>query len=198
MKMSPDDTYNNEYTSQGPNDQLNFCSKCGVTLAYRIPPGDDRPRYVCDDCLTIHYQNPKMVVGTIPVWEDKVLLCRRAIEPQYGKWTLPAGYLENGESVADGAIRETREEASAVIDIVQPFALFSLTFVSHIYFMFYSKLSSPDFSPGKESLSVQLFKEEEIPWEEISFTVIEKTLEYFFIDKNKGHFSFHMGEISQT
>lgn len=187
----------NEYTSQGPNDQLNFCSKCGVSLTFRIPPGDDRPRYVCDDCLTIHYQNPKMVVGAIPVWEDKVLLCQRAIEPQYGKWTLPAGYLENGESVENGAIRETREEAGATIDIVQPFALYSLTFVSHIYFMFYAKLYRPNFSPGEESLSVKLFSEEDIPWEEISFKVIKKTLTHFFIDRRKGKFSFHMGDIAQ-
>ncbi len=187
----------NEYTSQGPNDQLNFCSKCGVSLNFRMPPGDDRPRYICDNCQTIHYQNPKMVVGAIPVWENKVLLCRRAIEPQYGKWTLPAGYLENGETVAEGAIRETREEAGAAIDIVQPFTLFSLTFVSHIYLMFYAHLIDPNFSPGEESLSVRLFTEAEVPWEEIAFAVIEETLKHFYADRNKGRFSFHMGDITK-
>ena len=136
-----------------------------------------------------------MVVGTIPIWDNNVLLCRRAIEPRYGKWTLPAGYLENGETVAEGAIRETREEAGASIDRVQPFALFNLTFVNHIYFMFYASLTDSQVSPGEESLSVRLFPEKEIPWEEISFSVIERTLKYYFADRKKGCYSFHMDDI---
>ncbi len=186
-----------DYTFQGPHDPLTFCSKCGAALDYRIPTGDDRQRFVCDSCCMVHYQNPKMVVGAIPVFEDRILLCERAIEPAYGKWTLPAGYLENGEAVEEGAIRETREEAGAAIEIVQPYALFSLTFVSHIYLMFLARMNTPDVSPGKESLSVRFFAEDEIPWEKIAFAVIKETLKYYFLDRTNGQFLFHIDDIAQ-
>lgn len=166
------------------NMRLKFCNQCGASLSYRIPSGDDRSRYVCDECGTVHYENPKVVVGCIPVWEEKILLCRRAIEPGFGKWTLPAGYLENGETAEEGAVRETCEEAGARVEIVEPYALFSLTFADHIYFMFHARMLSPDLVPGKESLSAKLFDAAEIPWSEIAFGVIRETLERFLRDRS--------------
>jgi ADP-ribose pyrophosphatase YjhB (NUDIX family) len=176
---------------------MNYCTDCGAELTQRIPPGDDRLRYVCDACGTVHYQNPKMVVGTIPIWHDKILLCRRAIEPRYGKWTLPAGYLENGETASEGACRETIEEAGAKLDSLVPYALLNLTFVNQIYVMFLGRLLDSEYQAGAESLDVRLFREEEIPWDELAFTVITETLRLYYKDLAKGTFSFHMGDITR-
>jgi ADP-ribose pyrophosphatase YjhB (NUDIX family) len=176
--------------------RMKFCSQCGGTLSQGIPPGDDRSRYICNACGTVHYENPKVVVGCIPVWEEKILLCRRAIEPGLGKWTLPAGYLENGETAEQGAVRETFEEAGSRVEIVQPYALFNLTFADHIYFMFHAQMSSPHFAPGKESLSVQLFSESEIPWSEIAFSVIREVLERFFRDRDRP-MQLQVGEVAR-
>ena len=130
---------------------MNFCSQCGARVVRRIPADDDRPRFVCQSCGTIHYQNPIMVVGCIPEWKDDILLCRRAIEPRWGKWTLPAGYLEKGETAAEGARREAMEEAGAAMGELVPFCLFNITHVSQIYLMFRSPLLDSNFEPGKES-----------------------------------------------
>lgn len=176
---------------------MNFCSNCGARVALRIPSQDDRARYVCDDCQSIHYQNPKIVVGTIPAWNGKILLCQRAIQPRYGKWTLPAGFLENGETVAQGARRETEEEARAQVDIVQPYLLFNLTFVNQVYLMFRAKLLKPDYAAGQESLNVRLFAEQEIPWDDLAFWVIHETLQHYFKDLAKGQFNFYMGDITR-
>lgn len=176
---------------------INYCSNCGDNVTKRIPEGDDRPRYICDACGAIFYTNPKMVVGCIAEWEDKILMCRRAIAPQIGKWTLPAGYLESAESVADGAKRETWEEACARVDIIEPFALFNLTFVDQIYFLFRAKLLNLDFGPGDESQEVVLMSENEIPWDEIAFEVIRKTLQCYFEDRSNGKFQFKMGDIKK-
>lgn len=176
--------------------RLKFCNQCGASLSYRIPPGDDRSRYVCDDCGTVHYENPKVVVGCVPVWEEKILLCKRAIEPGLGKWTLPAGYLENGETAEEGAIRETFEETGARVEIIQPYSLFHLTFADHIYFMFSARMLSPDFSPGKESLSVDLFNEAKIPWSQIAFSVIGETLKRFLADRGGNPPALQVGEIT--
>lgn len=175
--------------------QFNYCSNCGERITQRIPDGDDRPRYVCDFCGVVYYKNPKLVVGCIAEWEDRILMCRRAIAPQIGKWTLPAGYLESAESVADGAIRETWEEARAKVQIIEPFALFNLTFVDQIYFLFRAKLLNLDFGPGAESLDVELMPENQIPWDEIAFDVIYQTLQRYFKDRSKGTFHFQMGDI---
>ncbi len=176
---------------------MKYCPYCGGTLNRRIPPGDDRERHVCDHCRRVYYENPKMVVGCIPEWEERILMCRRAIAPARGKWTLPAGYLENGESVAQGAVRETLEEAGAAVRIIQPYALFSLPSVNHIYVMFHARMASSYFCPGEESLSVALFEEEQIPWKDIAFTVIEETLRRFFLDRGKNPLPFHSGVISR-
>lgn len=172
-----------------------FCSNCGEMVKAYIPDGDDRPRRVCDTCGTIFYKNPKLVVGCIAEWEDKILMCRRAIAPQIGRWTLPAGYLESAETVAAGAMRETLEEARAKVEIIAPFALYNLTFVDQIYLMFRARLLRPDFGPGPESLEVVLMSEEEIPWDDMAFDVIQKVLRGYFRDRSKGEFKFLMGDI---
>ncbi|MGD8369349.1 MAG: NUDIX hydrolase [Desulfobacterales bacterium] len=176
---------------------MNFCMKCGEPVSVLIPDGDDRPRHVCQACGTVHYRNPKMVVGTIPVHDDRILLCRRAIEPRYGRWTLPAGFMENQETVEAGARRETMEEAGAELENLAPFALFSLPFVSQVYLMFRARLLAPVFDPGPESLEVKMVSEDGIPWEEIAFPVIEKTLRLFVADRKTGRYGFHTGTISR-
>ena len=174
---------------------MNYCSNCGDKVKFCAPAGDDRLRYLCESCGTIHYENPKMVVGCIPGKDRKILLCRRAIEPQSGKWTLPAGYLENGETVAQGAQRETIEEAGANIQILGPYALFNIRYVNQIYLMFRARLIDENFKAGSESTEVRLFLEEDIPWDRIAFTVIEKSLRLYFKDRPTGSYPFYIGDI---
>ncbi|KAB2318161.1 NUDIX hydrolase [Betaproteobacteria bacterium SCN1] len=174
---------------------MNFCSECGSRVVLRIPDGDHLPRYICPACGTIHYQNPKMVVGCIPAWEDKILLCRRAIEPKYGLWTLPAGFMENGETTLEGAARETWEEAGARIEIGSLYTLFNLPHINQVYLMFHARLLDLDFQPGVESLETRLFDESEIPWDKIAFRTVHATLEHYFRDRRAGGFDFHFGDI---
>ena len=176
---------------------MKYCSSCGDKVSLGIPEGDDRERFVCDGCGEIHYRNPNMVVGTVPRWEDRILLCRRAIEPGRGLWTLPAGYLEIGETVAAGARRETLEEAGARLGELTPLALLDLPHFGQVYFMFTAEMESPDFDPGVESLEARLFARDEIPWEEIAFTVIEKTLRLYFADLDAGRPQFHITEKTE-
>ncbi len=177
---------------------ITYCSNCGKATVTRIPPGDDRLRQVCTFCNIVHYENPKVVVGCIPQWEEKILLCRRSIEPRYGKWTLPAGFLEIGETVAEGAVRETLEEACARVDDLVAYALYNLSFIGQIYIMFLARLIDTDFKPGHESLSVALFNENEIPWDNLAFPVVEKTLTKYFKDRKIGKFPFFMGDLSPS
>ena len=176
---------------------MKFCSNCGKPLTTITPLGDDRLRFYCESCRVVHYQNPVLVVGCIPESEDKILLCRRAIEPSYGKWTLPAGYLENGETVAAGAKRETFEEAQARVEILAPYALYNICHVNQIYLMFRARLKDNNFQAGSESLEVKLFSENEIPWEEIAFRVINATLLQYFDDRRAGRFTFYTGNIAK-
>jgi ADP-ribose pyrophosphatase YjhB (NUDIX family) len=174
---------------------MHFCSNCGSTLTVKVPEGDDRLRYVCEACKTVHYQNPKMVVGCIPVSGDRVLLCRRAIEPRCGKWTIPAGYLENGETVADGAIRESYEEARARFRALAPYRLYNIRHVNQMYLIFLGSLADDVYAAGDESLEVALFKESEIPWPELAFKVIATSLSDYFADRRSGAFPFKLGDI---
>lgn len=174
---------------------MKFCSHCGAPLSIRVPPGDTLPRHVCDACRTIHYQNPKLVVGSIPVWEEKVLLCRRAIEPRYGLWTLPAGFMENDETTLQGAMRETLEEANARVELLELFTLFNLPHINQVYLLFRAQLLDLEFQPGAETLEVELFAEHEIPWESIAFATVRKTLEHFFEDRRQGVYRLHVGDI---
>jgi ADP-ribose pyrophosphatase YjhB (NUDIX family) len=174
---------------------MNFCSHCGGRLTLATPPGDDRDRYVCAACGAIHYQNPRVVVGCIVEHDDRILLCRRAIDPCYGRWTLPAGYLENGETVESGAERETREEAGARIESLAPYRLFNICHINQIYLMFRARLADTRLEPGKESLEAGLFTETEIPWDTIAFRVISETLRGYFRDRNAGSFPFTINAI---
>jgi len=175
---------------------MKFCSSCGEPVALRIPRGDTRERFVCDGCETIHYQNPRIVTGCLPVHDGRILLCRRAIQPRKGYWTLPAGFLENGETTEQGALRETLEEACARVDIQSLYTLFNLPHISQVYFFYRSKLLDLDFAAGDESLEVQLFRQAEIPWEELAFPVIGRTLDYYFNDCVAGTFPLHSETIA--
>lgn len=174
---------------------MKFCSECGQPVTLRIPEGDNRPRHVCTRCQTIHYQNPKIVTGTLPVWQDQVLLCRRAIEPRYGLWTLPAGFMENGETMEQAAQRESREEANANLELQQLYTLISLPHISQVYVMYLARLRDRDFSPGAESLEVVLFDEADIPWDRLAFRTIHYTLKQYFTDRRRGEFPLHTHAI---
>jgi ADP-ribose pyrophosphatase YjhB (NUDIX family) len=177
---------------------INFCPTCGTPISFRIPAGDSLPRHVCDACGAIHYRNPRLVVGTLPVWADQVLLCRRAIEPRHGKWTLPAGFMENGETVAQAALRETREEANAHIDLGEMFTLISVPHINQVHVIFGAKLIDLEFSAGEETLEVRLFQEHEIPWDDIAFRTIAITLRHYFDDRRAGTFRFHATDLAPS
>ena len=176
--------------------EMKYCSNCGQPLTHCTPPGDDRARYCCKACGAVHYQNPVMVVGCIPEKDDRILLCRRAIEPCRGKWTLPAGYLENAETVAQGAVRETLEEAHARVEIIAPYAMYNICYVNQIYLMFRTRLVDNHFRPGAESLEVKLFGQNEIPWQDLAFPVMRQTLLQYFKDRPSGRFPFYIGDIA--
>jgi ADP-ribose pyrophosphatase YjhB (NUDIX family) len=161
----------------------------------RVPPGDTLPRWVCDQCGEIHYQNPRMVVGTIPEHEGRILLCRRAIEPRYGYWTLPAGFLENDESVAQGASRETLEEAGAQVELGEPFSMISVPYVHQVHLFYRARLLGLEFKPGEETLEVALFEEARIPWKEIAFRTVGRTLKLWFADRARQSFAFHAEDL---
>jgi len=184
--------------SRCDNRGMKFCSHCGSDrLELRIPDGDTLPRLVCASCHTIHYQNPKVVVGCLPEWGDRVLLCKRAIEPRLGLWTLPAGFLENGETVTAGALRETLEEARARVDVGDLYTLISLPQINQVYMMFRARLLDLDFGPGPESLEVTLFDEADIPWEALAFRTITRTLRNFFLDRKLGRFPLRVSALQR-
>lgn len=172
-----------------------YCSNCGQRLVEKVPAGDSRLRHVCVACDSIHYQNPKIVAGCVPEWDGRLLLCRRAIEPRHGLWTLPAGFMENGESTEQAAARETYEEARAKVTDLSLYGVFSIPHISQVYMMFRARLESPDFGPGAESLEVRLFDEHEIPWEDLAFPVVRRTLERYYVDAGKRHFPVHVENI---
>ncbi len=174
---------------------MKYCSQCGATVSLRIPPGDTLPRYVCDTCTVIHYQNPKIVAGCVAEWEGKVLLCRRAIEPRYGLWTLPAGFMENHETTAEAAARETLEEARAEVVDLALYGLFNLPHISQVYIMFRGGLREARVGAGLESLEAALFAEDEIPWQSLAFPVVHETLRLYYRDRIAGGFRVHTGDI---
>jgi ADP-ribose pyrophosphatase YjhB (NUDIX family) len=176
--------------------QERYCINCGGVLVRRVPPDDDRERGVCPACGHVHYVNPKLVVGCVIEHGGRILLCRRAIEPRYGQWTVPAGYLEAGETVADGAMREVREEACAAVEIVAPYVLLDLTFVDQVYLMFRARLREGGFAAGHETLEARLFAEDEVPWDRLAFSAVEVTLRHFFRDRPGGRFPFHTGDVA--
>jgi ADP-ribose pyrophosphatase YjhB (NUDIX family) len=143
----------------------------------------------------IHYQNPKMVVGCIPEWEGKVLLCKRAIEPRRGLWTVPAGFMENGETTYQGALRETLEEANARVEIESLYALYNIPHINQVYILFRARLLDLAFSAGAETLEAVLFAERDIPWEQLAFATVRNTLTHYYSDRKTGDYRFHMGTI---
>ena len=167
---------------------MNYCSQCGAKVSLRIPEGDNLPRHVCDSCGTIHYSNPNIVAGCIAVWDDKVLLARRGIQPRLGLWTIPAGFMENHETIAQAAARETREEACAEVINQELYAVHNIPHISQVYIIYRGDLGSEDFAPGEESLETGLFAEDEIPWDEMAFPVVVRTLKRFFDDRRTGVF----------
>ena len=174
---------------------MKFCSACGARVALEVPPGDNRPRHVCGECGIVHYRNPKMVVGAVPEWNGRLLLCRRAIEPRYGYWTLPAGFLEVGETMEEGARREAIEEANANLRIEGLYTLFSIPHIDQVHVFFRARLLDEDFSAGEESLEVRLFREDEISWDDLAFPVVCKTLELWLEERVTGRFRTHAGDV---
>lgn len=167
---------------------MKYCSSCGATVSKKIPPADNRERHVCDHCDLIHYQNPKVVAGTLPIYEGKILLCRRAIEPRQGLWTLPGGFMENGETVTEAALRETQEEACAEVKLEGLYSLVSLPHINQVQMFFLASMEKPIFNAGEESLEVKLFSPAEIPWQQLAFTAITATLQNYVNDQAEGQF----------
>jgi ADP-ribose pyrophosphatase YjhB (NUDIX family) len=175
---------------------IKHCRACGGEVHYATPPDDNRERATCRVCRTIHYENPLNVVGTLPVWHDKVLLCRRNIEPRRGLWTLPAGFMELGETTEQGAVRETVEEAGARIELEGLFTLFNVVRVGQVHFFYRARLLDTDFDPGPETIEAGLFDEAEVPWDELAFRTSRRTLEHFFDDRRAGRVDLHVGDIA--
>jgi ADP-ribose pyrophosphatase YjhB (NUDIX family) len=174
---------------------IKHCRACGAATRYAVPADDNRERATCTVCGTIHYENPLNVVGTVPVWGEQVLLCRRNIEPRYGLWTLPAGFMELGETTAEGAVRETVEEAGANIELQDLFTVLNVVRVGQVHLFYLARLRDTRFDPGPETIEAQLFDEATIPWEELAFRTVRKTLECFFADRRRGQFSLHCADI---
>ncbi len=174
---------------------MKFCANCGAEVVRRVPPGDTLERWVCEHCGEIHYQNPKLVIGTVPEHEGKVLLCRRAIEPRYGYWTLPAGFMENDETTAQAALRETLEEAGAAVELQEPFTLISVPRVNQVHLFYRARLRSMEFKPGEETLEVALVDEAGIPWQDIAFRTVAFTLKRWFEDRSRGNYQFHAADL---
>ena len=176
---------------------IKHCKNCGTAVVYRVPDdGDTKDRAVCPACHTIHYENPLNVVGTVPYWGDKVLLCKRNIEPRLGKWTLPAGFMEMNETVAEGAARETLEESGAQFAMEGFFSLLNVPRVGQVHVFYLARLLSDVFDPGFETMEARLFAEHEIPWDEIAFRTVKETLEHYFADRSTGQFGIHILDIA--
>ncbi|SOC03999.1 ADP-ribose pyrophosphatase YjhB (NUDIX family) [Alloalcanivorax xenomutans] len=174
---------------------MKYCSHCGQEVLYSVPEGDNRPRYWCNHCGTIHYQNPKIVVGAIPVWEGRILLCKRSIEPRKGYWTLPAGFMENGETLQEGAARETWEEGCATVEVGDIYTIFNLPHINQVYVFFLGNMANGDYGVGEESSDARMFTEDEIPWDQLAFPTIGRTLKFYFQDLKTGDFPVRTQDI---
>ena len=178
-----------------PTRRIQHCRVCGAATEYRVPADDNRDRAICTACGEIHYENPLNVVGTVPVFGERVLLCRRAIEPRHGFWTLPAGFMELGETVADGARRETDEEAGAQVELEGLFTVLNVVRVGQVHLFYRARMLSEHLAPGPETLEARLFREDEVPWDELAFRTVRRTLELYFDDRRRGAFGIHVADI---
>jgi ADP-ribose pyrophosphatase YjhB (NUDIX family) len=167
---------------------MNYCSECGTPVTLKIPEGDNRLRFVCPNCNTVHYQNPLVIVGILPEYNQQILLCKRAIEPQKGRWTLPAGFMENDESTLEGALRECQEEAHASVNEPTLYALYDIPYINQVYVFYRAQLANLDFGPSAESTEVALFNEQDIPWDELAFPVVTAVIKRFLCDRKKDSF----------
>ncbi len=172
-----------------------FCSQCATPITHRIPPDDNRVRDVCDHCGAVHYQNPRNVVGVLPIWNEKILLCRRAIAPRYNTWTLPAGFMELGETTAQGAMRETQEEAGAQIKLGPLYTIIDVPHAEQVHFFFLAEVLSAELYPGPESLEAAFFDVQDIPWQDLSFRTVITTLRHYVEDRKTGRFPVHHYDI---
>jgi ADP-ribose pyrophosphatase YjhB (NUDIX family) len=176
--------------------QIKHCRNCGTAVVHRVPDdGDTRERAVCPQCATIHYENPLNVVGTVPHFGEQVLLCKRNIEPRKGKWTLPAGFMELNETISEGAARETVEEAGAVFELEGLFSVLNVARVGQVHLFYTARLLSAHFNPGHETMEARLFREADIPWDEIAFRTVKETLEHYFADRRNGALALHVIDI---
>ncbi len=176
---------------------MKFCSYCGQPVTERVPEGDDRLRHVCDHCDTVHYSNPRVIVGCIIEHGERVLLCKRAIQPRAGLWTLPAGFMENGETTQQGAARETWEEARARVADQELYRLFDLPHINQVYMFYRATLVDGDYGVGPESTETGLFTEAEVPWDEIAFPAVYHTLREFFHDRERRHWPVRVSSIER-
>ena len=176
---------------------MKFCTHCGSAVTLQIPEGDDRERYVCTACAMIHYSNPRIIVGCVPVYEDRVLLCKRAIEPRRNFWTLPAGFMENGETTPEGAARETWEEARARVANLELYRVFDVPAISQVYMFYRCDLVDGVYGIGPESTETGLYREADIPWEQIAFPVVQQTLKQYFVDVRAAHFPVRVSTIER-
>jgi ADP-ribose pyrophosphatase YjhB (NUDIX family) len=174
---------------------MNFCSHCGQPVTVLVPEGDQRPRHVCTACGRIHYQNPRIVAGCVPEHEGRILLCRRAIEPRRGYWTIPAGFMENGETTQDAARRESLEEALADVEIGSLLAVVHVLHADQVHVMFRARLPRPEFGAGHESLEVMLCQEADIPWHDIAFRSVDYALRRYLEDRREGLDRHHFTAI---
>lgn len=177
---------------------MKYCSACGQPVTVQIPEGDHLPRFVCTICKTIHYENPRIIAGCIPEWEDKIVLCRRAIEPRRGFWTIPAGFMENGETIEAGAAREAMEEALARVEIGSLLAVVNVLHAHQVHIMFRARLLDPAIGIGPESLEVRLCGEADIPWPEIAFRSVEFALKEYFADRRAGRDAVHFHTLDRA
>ena len=175
---------------------IRHCRACGAPTAYREPPDDNRERAICSSCGTIHYENPLNVVGTVPVWEGRILLCLRNIEPRKGFWTLPAGFMELNETTEQGALRETEEESGAKVRLGPLFTLLNVPHVGQVHLYYRAEMTGPGLAPGPETIEARLFDESEIPWDALAFKTVKVTLEHFFADRRQGQFTVHCADIA--
>ncbi len=175
---------------------IRHCRHCGASVVYRLPDdGDTKQRAICTHCHAVHYENPLNVVGTVPVLGDKVLLCKRNIEPRKGKWTLPAGFMELDETTAEGAARETQEEAGAEFEMGPLFSLLNVRRAGQVHLFYRATLLSDQFAPGQETMEARLFTEADIPWDELSFRTVRETLLRYFADRRAGQFGIHCVDV---